>query len=48
MKSETRDYRTGDAEVVLDITDDCAGFVAGRGRRAAAAVRAARDGSASR
>ena len=32
MKSETREYRTGDAEVVLDITDDCAGFVAGRGR----------------
>ncbi len=31
MKSETREYRTGDAEVVLDITDDCAGFVAGEG-----------------
>jgi len=31
MKSETRDYRTGDAEVVMDITDDCAGFVSGEG-----------------
>ena len=31
MKSETREYRTGDTEVVLDITDDCAGFVAGEG-----------------
>ena len=37
MKSETRDYRTGDREVVLDITDDCAGFVVRRGRRAAPA-----------
>ena len=25
MRSETRDYRTGDVEVVLDLTDDCAG-----------------------
>src|SRR6201746_967819 len=31
MKSETREYRTGDAEVVLDITDDCAGFVSREG-----------------
>lgn len=31
MKSETRSYRTGKDEVVLDLTDDCAGFVAGRG-----------------
>ena len=29
MRSETRDYRTGDREVVLDITDDCAAFVSG-------------------
>ena len=31
MRSETREYRTGDTEVVLDITDDCAGFVSGEG-----------------
>ena len=31
MKSEMRDYRTGDSEVVLDITRDCAGFVADEG-----------------
>jgi len=31
MRSETRDYRTGDDEVVLDITSDCAEFVAGEG-----------------
>ena len=31
MKSETRDYRTGDDEVVLDITGDCAEFVSGEG-----------------
>jgi len=31
MKSEVRDYRTGGDEVVLDITDDCAGFVDGEG-----------------
>ncbi len=28
MRSETRDYHTGDDEVVLDLTDDCADFVA--------------------
>ena len=31
MDSLTRDYRTGADEVVLDLTDDCRGFVAGRG-----------------
>ena len=31
MKSELRDYRTGSTDVVLDLTDDCAGFVAGEG-----------------
>ena len=31
MKSETREYRTGDDDVVLDITDDCAAFVSGAG-----------------
>lgn len=31
MHSETRDYRTGDRDVVLDITQDCKDFVAGRG-----------------
>jgi secondary thiamine-phosphate synthase enzyme len=31
MKSETRRYQTGDDEIVLDLTDDCAGFVAGEG-----------------
>ena len=31
MRSETVDYSTGDRDVVLDITRDCAGFVAGRG-----------------
>jgi secondary thiamine-phosphate synthase enzyme len=29
MRSETRTYRTGDREVVLDLTRDCADFVAG-------------------
>jgi secondary thiamine-phosphate synthase enzyme len=28
MRSETRTYRTGDTDVVLDISRDCAGFVA--------------------
>ncbi|HEX6515006.1 MAG TPA: secondary thiamine-phosphate synthase enzyme YjbQ [Nocardioidaceae bacterium] len=28
MRSETFDYRTGDRDVVVDITRDCAGFVA--------------------
>jgi secondary thiamine-phosphate synthase enzyme len=31
MDSETRQYRSGDREVVLDLTRDCAGFVLGRG-----------------
>ena len=31
MESTTREYRTGDREVVLDLTRDCADFVAGRG-----------------
>ena len=31
MDSETRTYRTGETEVVLDLTGDCADFVAGRG-----------------
>lgn len=31
MRSELRDYRTGDREVVLDLTRDCADFVAGAG-----------------
>ena len=31
MHSELRQYRTGDREVVLDLTRDCAAFVAGRG-----------------
>jgi secondary thiamine-phosphate synthase enzyme len=31
MESTTREYRTGDREVVLDLTRDCAGFVAGQG-----------------
>jgi secondary thiamine-phosphate synthase enzyme len=28
MRSETRTYRTGDRDVVLDITDDCSAFAA--------------------
>ena len=48
VDSETRQYRTGDREVVLDLTRDCAAFVADAGRRAAAPVRAARHGRASR
>jgi len=31
MRSETRDYRTGQRDTVLDITDDCAEFVRGEG-----------------
>lgn len=31
MESETRTYTTGDRDTVLDITDDCAHFAAGRG-----------------
>ena len=31
MHSETRSYRTGDREVVLDLTADCADVVSGRG-----------------
>ncbi len=31
VDSETRSYRTGDRESVLDLTEDCRGFVAGRG-----------------
>ncbi len=28
MRSESREYRTGDRDAVLDLTEDCAGFVA--------------------
>lgn len=31
MRSETREYRTGGEEVVLDLTADCAAFVRGAG-----------------
>lgn len=31
MESETRQYRTGGEEVVLDLTRDCEAYVAGRG-----------------
>ena len=31
MDSTTRHYRTGDREVVLDLTADCSDFVRGRG-----------------
>jgi secondary thiamine-phosphate synthase enzyme len=31
MDSETRSYRTGNDEVVLDLTRDCEAFVRGRG-----------------
>jgi len=31
MDSEARSYRTGDREVVLDLTRDCAEYVEGRG-----------------
>src|SRR5262245_32038190 len=31
VETSTRQYRTGDREVVLDLTRDCTDFVAGRG-----------------
>lgn len=31
MDSETRRYRTGDSDTVLDLTRDCSDFVEGRG-----------------
>ncbi|MDF9715581.1 YjbQ family protein [Nocardioides sp. ChNu-153] len=31
MDSQTRTYRTGDREVVLDLTEDCREYAAGRG-----------------
>jgi secondary thiamine-phosphate synthase enzyme len=31
MLTEIRTYRTGDADVVLDITDDCSRFARGKG-----------------
>jgi len=31
VDTETRNYRTGDREVVLDLTRDCAAYVEGRG-----------------
>jgi secondary thiamine-phosphate synthase enzyme len=31
MDSQTRSYRTGGQETVLDITEDCTAYVAGRG-----------------
>ena len=31
MDTTTRDYRTGDRDVVLDLTRDCADFVRGKG-----------------
>ncbi len=31
MRSETREYRTGGRDVVLDLTGDCAEYVAGEG-----------------
>jgi secondary thiamine-phosphate synthase enzyme len=31
VHTTTREYRTGDSEVVLDVTRDCAEFVSGRG-----------------
>ena len=31
MHTETRSYRTGDADRVLDLTRDCADYAAGRG-----------------
>lgn len=32
MDSETRSFRTGDREAVLDLTRECADYVSGRGR----------------
>jgi secondary thiamine-phosphate synthase enzyme len=31
MLSEVRSYQTGNADVVLDITEDCSGFARGKG-----------------
>ena len=31
MDSETRSYRTGDREAVVDLTGDCRDFISGRG-----------------
>ena len=31
MDTETRSYRTGDSDTVLDLTGDCRDFVSGRG-----------------
>jgi len=31
VRSETKSYRTGDQEAVLDVTSDCAAFVTGAG-----------------
>ena len=31
VDSQTRSYRTGDRDVVLDLTDDCSEYAAGRG-----------------
>ncbi len=31
MRSESRTYRTGEEEAVVDVTDDCAAFVEGEG-----------------
>jgi secondary thiamine-phosphate synthase enzyme len=31
VDSQTRSYRTGDRDVVLDLTDDCSEYTAGRG-----------------
>jgi secondary thiamine-phosphate synthase enzyme len=31
MRSEMQTYRTGNSDLVLDVTDDCASFVSGEG-----------------
>jgi secondary thiamine-phosphate synthase enzyme len=31
MRSEMQTYRTGNSDMVLDVTDDCASFVSGEG-----------------